>query len=942
MASSIKIACPECEHVHSLRTELLGRRLICVRCNHSFQARIAFPCPSCNYSLPLDLDKLGQQVSCTQCGHDFLAQVRLPCPECSRALKIRAGYIGHRIICKKCARVFRVVFWKERLQLSPVAPERAAPQPAGVQDMVGGDVSQTAQNDKSVSAALEQAARLEQIVKGMEAERDLLRARIEMFEREATDVEELKAALQAREKEVEGLRSDFAEYEARSKRSEQETAQASRREVEATRVEREDLRQEAERLKSQLQAKSLQDERVQRLAEALGEAQAARDRLLGEREEGLRQREQLRSRAEELERSLADTASAMQTAQNNLVQRLEEESGRAETDRQAIQAHWEEKHKRQASEAERQLHDLQARLDSVRQQGQQQTGALERQFQRERDLLRDEVESLRAGADALLRERDAALEQLSAHTQTHEPGPNDQGKTQRETEQRLLGEVAELQLRLKQAQEQEVGRAARIEELSEQLHAQQLKQEGQGRREREQLRVFAALEEDLKLAQSKVAEQKEQQEAAEERFFAECESLRQEIAQFREKNTLLSQEQLRQTLRAKQLEDRRQKLVEQAQALKAELAQQQHEAAVSKQEFDAALKEAATDCERLTRLLAGEQARFQGEKQASQERLSAAVQQSDEERKGLRDDMQKLQHEASALRLERNSLLGQIAGLTQETKTARHDREEFETLHREATVRFQAEVTRLTQAAQQSQQALQALRAECEKLQAHESENRSRLAEAQEERDSARAEATEARNQVAIGQRKSEREREELTEQLECVRRELNAFRQQHEAALLLQQNGDGAALAHTAQNADSSAGPSPQIGRLAELAERIELLELEINLQRPVEREKGLVGRGLEALGRGVRRALGSAPAMPDEAHQEPPGADHHLRALWTEVMSERERVIRNEAEARHADLLRQLEDARQQLQAVTGRTASPGPDASAAQDQVPAEGEV
>ena len=72
-----------------------------------------------------------------------------------------------------------------------------------------------------------------------------------MFEREATEVEELKAALQAREKEVEGLRSDFAEYEARSKRSEQETAQASRREVEATRVERENLRQEAERLKSQ-------------------------------------------------------------------------------------------------------------------------------------------------------------------------------------------------------------------------------------------------------------------------------------------------------------------------------------------------------------------------------------------------------------------------------------------------------------------------------------------------------------------------------------------------------------------------------------------------------------------------------------------------------------------------------------------------------------------
>jgi len=170
----------------------------------------------------------------------------------------------------------------------------------------------------------------------------------------------------------------------------------------------------------------------------------------------------------------------------------------------------------------------------------------------------------------------------------------------------------------------------------------------------------------------------------------------------------------------------------------------------------------------------------------------------------------------------------------------------------------------------------------------------------------------------------------------------LSALRQQHEAALLPQQNGDGAALAHIAQYADSSAGPSAQISRLAELAERIELLELEINLQRPVEREKGLVGRGLGALGRGVRRALGSPPVIPDEANQEPPGAEHHLRALWTEVMSERERLIRNEAEARHSDLLRQLEDARQQLQAVAGRSASPGPDASVAQDRVPAEGEV
>ena len=57
------------------------------------------------------------------------------------------------------------------------------------------------------------------------------------------------------------------------------------------------------------------------------------------------------------------------------------------------------------------------------------------------------------------------------------------------------------------------------------------------------------------------------------------------------------------------------------------------------------------------------------------------------------------------------------------------------------------------------------------------------------------------------------------------------------------------------------------------------------------------------------------------DESREDEAEPGRRLRALWTEVMSERERVMRETAETVRANLESQLADLRTQLQAATER---------------------
>ena len=80
-------------------------------------------------------------------------------------------------------------------------------------------------------------------------------------------------------------------------------------------------------------------------------------------------------------------------------------------------------------------------------------------------------------------------------------------------------------------------------------------------------------------------------------------------------------------------------------------------------------------------------------------------------------------------------------------------------------------------------------------------------------------------------------------------------------------------------------------------------------------------LARGFAALGGALRRLWGSPPVVEDDAECNELEPERRLRALWTEVMSERERALRQAAETCRAELEGKLADLRVQLQAATER---------------------
>ena len=108
---------------------------------------------------------------------------------------------------------------------------------------------------------------------------------------------------------------------------------------------------------------------------------------------------------------------------------------------------------------------------------------------------------------------------------------------------------------------------------------------------------------------------------------------------------------------------------------------------------------------------------------------------------------------------------------------------------------------------------------------------------------------------------------------------------------------------------------------RLDELAERIRLIEKEIEGRHPPETKGGLFQRGLVAFYDALRRLWGSPSVVEDDAECNELEPERRLRALWTEVMSERERALRQTAENCRAELEGKLADLRVQLQAATDR---------------------
>jgi chromosome segregation ATPase len=437
---------------------------------------------------------------------------------------------------------------------------------------------------------------------------------------------------------------------------------------------------------------------------------------------------------------------------------------------------------------------------------------------------------------------------------------------------------------------------------------------------------LAALEQELQLAQTLLTEQQEQQAVVQERLDKDCRLLRNQVTESSQKSALLSQEMTRLTSQAEQLQASREALLEQVRALKGELDNQRQSVSSLKRDLECSRTEAAAERERLSGLLAGEQARVQSERHDGQKRLVAAVQRFDQERKALRDELLRLQQEIAALRLERNTLLGRSADLTQEGAVLSQQRDELEASSREATARFQAEVTRLSQTWQQTKQRLHELRGELDERQRKEEEYRHELTVLEQQLDEARQEAEDAKKQADLAQANFAQERQDLAKQLMDLRQEIAALSEEREAARQAhvpspgQSNGDLDLLGRHATTPRLEDLAPSKLARLAEFAQKIECLEAELDQQRAAKGITRPLRRGLAALGKGLRRWT-SVSATPEEIEEDSPGPQHQMRALWTEVMCERERVLREAAETLRADLERQLVETRSRPQAATDR---------------------
>jgi hypothetical protein len=224
---------------------------------------------------------------------------------------------------------------------------------------------------------------------------------------------------------------------------------------------------------------------------------------------------------------------------------------------------------------------------------------------------------------------------------------------------------------------------------------------------------------------------------------------------------------------------------------------------------------------------------------------------------------------------------------------------------------MRAEVTGLKQQLESATQAQQRLQAELATLQQQLQMARARVQQLQQELRLAEAQredqlkrdhqhlrelaAMEQQLQIAHGQLREQKSQQEQFEI--AARKEIEELRES------ASRQGPGL----------SPGDLDPALlARLNKFAQQIEQLEAELDGQLAV-RKTGLLRRSLHFLGKAI-----GASAASNEVVNEPLPHQHRFRALWTEVMCERERAIRAEGEKLRSNLVSELADVRRQLEAA------------------------
>jgi hypothetical protein len=679
--------------------------------------------------------------------------------------------------------------------------------------------------------------------------------------------------------------------------------------------------QEAEKLRLELEKNALHSERRNRLVSALEKAQAKHEQLRAACETAQQESLSLRARIQQLEFELTQAVSRAEADAAN-ARKLDDERASALAMLGNQQAEWRVEREKLCQQVEKSQSDnenLQTQIETLRTEREQECQSLKN-------------EAMQHAAE-LAAERDAAIAQASSiRTEVEQHAAA--GTSSQEEKKRLDAAIVAMRTDLETARASSLEAAEQLHKVKQDLYRQQELKETECE---EQLRRLTALEGELRSARVELEKQSREHSAHQLASARQFSLLQAHAKELEESNVILAQERARlQTSLAEVVGQRKEwaariehleaclaeerqhlskanehrqciiseredvnrsnnELGIQVESLRTQLAEERRRSAVLQEQLASTQQDAAQENKRLAGLLDRERTRFEEHNRNHQTRQEAALLEMDQERKTTQSELEQLQKEVLAARLERDESVTRLAHLNQQKTELAVQFSNLTKSYQDAEQTWQAQAARLSQTAQQAQQDLKKCEADLKQQQQREAARSDELIALKNEKEARHQEAVDARKELDNQREVFERERLSMMHELDELRQRLDRATSELKAREI------------TAGPASGNLAGASHLGieRLNEFARKIETLEAQVQSQ---ETSQGQPRRARGFPWSSSIKKVGN----PRSGDQQP---ERNLRALWTEVMSERERVIQRTADAIRIDLEKQLADLQGQL---------------------------
>jgi pSer/pThr/pTyr-binding forkhead associated (FHA) protein/chromosome segregation ATPase len=237
-------------------------------------------------------------------------------------------------------------------------------------------------------------------LRAADTETERLGAQLRAAESQAAELGAVRAECDRLRAQVGALEADVTEMAVLQARL--EAAEARAAELDIVRAERDRWQTQIQALQDRLASDAAEREQLDRLVADLRAAEVERDRLQTEQQASLHSAEQAWARVSELERTLTEAMAVHEKT-------LEEAHARWASERQALEALFEQERQARNGAVQTAIRDVQARTAAEREEWRQRLEGAEREFARERETLRQQLADARAEHD-LLRYRVQGLE----------------------------------------------------------------------------------------------------------------------------------------------------------------------------------------------------------------------------------------------------------------------------------------------------------------------------------------------------------------------------------------------------------------------------------------------------------------------------------------------------------------------------------------------------